>query len=588
MGKLIKGVNDFASLYPEIAKQWHPTKNGDITPGQVAAHSNKPFFWLCEKGHTFEATPDKRTREGCPYCSNRRVLKGFNDLLTSYPDIAKEWDYSVNDGDPEEYSYGSTYSAHWKCAVCGHEWEARIRDRVRSKHHLCPECAAKKRGEARHEHELQKKGGIHNSLLLAEWDYEKNVNGPETYTPKSNSFAFWVCSKCGYHYRAKISNRAIGRGCPCCAGKTVVAGINDLATTHPELAAEWHPTKNGVLKPSDVSYGIAKKVWWLCPEGHEYSASLLHRSSGTNCPICNSGRQTSFAEQAVFYYVKKVFPDAINRYTEIFRNGMELDIFNPSIKLAIEYDGEAWHKANKLGRERKKYQICHEHGIRLLRLREKKSEGNLGIADRYLSIEGKMYEHDQLAQIIQALLDQIDPETNMWTRKKAVFHSKVDINIDRDEADIRSYMTRLRTGSLTEDYPALTTEWHELKNGNLTPSKVRPHSDIRVWWICPVCGYEYPASIAKRTTGTGCPKCGIVKSAQRRSKQVIMYDLNSKIELRRFLSISEASRMLGISSGDISMVCRGNRKSAGGFYWSYAMKDVSTDASTGKITSGLD
>ena len=103
MGKLIKGVNDFASLYPEIAKQWHPTKNGDITPGQVAAHSNKPFFWLCEKGHTFEATPDKRTREGCPYCSNRRVLKGFNDLLTSYPDIAKEWDYSVNDGDPEEY-----------------------------------------------------------------------------------------------------------------------------------------------------------------------------------------------------------------------------------------------------------------------------------------------------------------------------------------------------------------------------------------------------------------------------------------------------------------------------------------------------
>ena len=98
MGKLIKGINDLNTLYPHIALQWHPTLNGPVLPDSVAAHSNKKFFWLCEKGHTYDSSPDKRVNgEGCPYCNNRRLLVGFNDLETTYPDIAAEWDYSLNE-----------------------------------------------------------------------------------------------------------------------------------------------------------------------------------------------------------------------------------------------------------------------------------------------------------------------------------------------------------------------------------------------------------------------------------------------------------------------------------------------------------
>ena len=80
--------------------------------------------------------------------------------------------------------------------------------------------------------------------IAKEWDYSKNDKGPEEYLPKSNKSVYWICSKCGYPYKAKISNRANGRGCACCKNNVVVPGVSDLATTHPKLAAEWHPSKN--------------------------------------------------------------------------------------------------------------------------------------------------------------------------------------------------------------------------------------------------------------------------------------------------------------------------------------------------------
>lgn len=501
----------------------------------------------------------------------RKLLSGINDLETTYSTIASEWDYSQNNGSPKDYTFASMYEAHWVCSTCGKKWTARIRDRVKSKWQLCPDCTIKKRGQERHKRALEQSGTITNPLLLKEWDYERNEKSPEEYTPQSNENVFWICSKCGYHFQAKINNRENrSGGCACCCGRVVVNGINDLATTNPKLAAEWHPTKNGELKPTDVSYGMSTQIWWLCPEGHEYRATLNHRSGGTNCPQCNAGRQTSFAEQAVFFYIQKVFPDAINRYTEIFSHGMEVDIYIPSIRLAVEYDGMAWHKEDKLEREREKYRICQEHGIKLLRLKEKMPTENTYTADEYLGIEGNMYEHKQLAQVIRFLLDKIDPESNFLTRKKPYFvHSGVDINIDRDEMEIRSYMTKLLNGSFTDEYPAIAKEWHPTKNDKLFPTQIKPHSDIPVWWICPDCGYEYKASVGHRAYGTGCPKCGIRKSAQSKAKPVIMCDLITHEEIRIFNSIFEASRELKINSSNITMVCKGLRKNAGGYSWKY-------------------
>jgi hypothetical protein len=82
-----------------------------------------------------------------------------------------------------------------------------------------------------------------------------------------------------------VSNRANGRGCPYCAGKKVCED-NNLEFLYPDLAKEWHPTKNGMLKPSDVTPNSGQKVWWMCVKGHKWKATVDNRARGRGCLKC--------------------------------------------------------------------------------------------------------------------------------------------------------------------------------------------------------------------------------------------------------------------------------------------------------------
>ena len=503
---------------------------------------------------------------------NSKLQVGITDLETKYPKIAAEWDYTENEKTPRDYFYGSSYKAHWICATCGRKWQATIRQRTK-KGSICPDCAKKKRAHQRHLNALQKNGHLDDPLLLQEWDYQKNERPPEDYTRASNEVVHWIWSKEKHHYQSKISNRSIRKdGCPVCSNKIIVPGINDLKTTHPHLAAEWDYERNDSLTPEMVSYGHGKKVWWICPNGHpSYQATPNHRSNeNSGCPKCYAGRQTSFAEQAVFFYVKQLYPDAINRYKDIFDNGMELDIYIPSIQLGIEYDGEAWHKDKHLEREEYKYNACIKHGIRLLRLKEERvSEHHRYTADDFLHIE-KMHTHRQLEQAIRLLLSKLDSASTFWTRKNpSQVYSLIDVNLARDEHAIRKYMTDLGKDSLAFKFPELAREWHPTKNAPLTPAHVKPMSDISVWWICPDCHNEYKATIGHRVSGTGCPLCSILKNAIKNSKAIEMVDPTTNTTIKTFRSLSEASRQTGINDSNISMVCKGQRKKAGGYSWRY-------------------
>ena len=567
----------FVSDNELLISEWDLEKNNplDLFPDKLACNSSKKVWWKCNKGHSWDDTIAHRTEgRGCPYCSNKRVLVGYNDLGTLYPELLKEWDYAANiDITPEQVVVGSAKVVNWVCSQCGHKWQTSVRHRTQRKSG-CPVCSAKKRAKARHATILKNKGGIKNPLLLKEWDYEKNGDlKPEQVTEGSGNSVYWVCSKCGYGWKAKILNRAINkRGCPLCANQVVVKGKNDLATTHPQLAVEWHPTLNGDLTPDKVTYGKGKKVWWICRVGHEYEATILHRSSGTNCPICNSGRQTSFAEQAIFYYIKKIYPDAINRYKEIFSNGMELDIYIPSIKLAIEYDGVFWHKSDKIKREQLKYQICQKNGIRLIRVKEGEIPSyNNHTADKFLSVDD-IETQEGLSTIIQVILDELDPRSNMWTRQDPrCVHSPVVINLERDKFEIMEYRKENIQNSLLELYPDLVEEWHPTKNGNLKPSMFTIGSGTKVWWLCKKCGHEWKTSIQSRTSGTGCNVCFRRENrggSHVEAKCVYQYTLDGKF-IKKWDCVSSAGRELNINSSSIGACARHEHKTAGGFRWEY-------------------
>ena len=145
------------------------------------------------------------------------------------------------------------------------------------------------------------------------------------------------------------------------SGKHILIGVNDLATTHSELAKEWNYDKNENLLPTMFSKGSEEKVWWKCSLNHEWPATIKSRTNGKGCPICSKRKQTSMFEYILFYYFKQVDDSVIHSYNEL---GFELDLFIPTKNIGIEYDGEYFHK-NIKNRDLKKNKKCLENNIKL-------------------------------------------------------------------------------------------------------------------------------------------------------------------------------------------------------------------------------
>ena len=143
---VVKKVGSLAETMPELSKEWHPTKNGDLTPNDITAGKFKPVWWLCPKcGYEWQASPNNRKRGiGCPCCSGRVPKTGINDLATLYPELLNEWDYERNtELDPRKVLPKSGKHAWWVCSVCGNHWESEIRSRVNG--HGCPQCGKRRK-----------------------------------------------------------------------------------------------------------------------------------------------------------------------------------------------------------------------------------------------------------------------------------------------------------------------------------------------------------------------------------------------------------------------------------------------------------
>lgn len=440
---LIQGFNDLATKFPKVAAEWHPIKNGDLTPKEVKATSHKKAWWICPHKHEYEQAIQLRTTRGsgCPFCAGNKVWKGFNDLATTYPKIAKEWHPTKN-------------------------------------------------------------GKL----------------SPQNVIAGSQKKVWWVCPE-GHEYQQSLIKRTSrDYSCPICSGHKALAGYNDFATKYPEIAKEWHPTKNGTLKPSNVTFGSGKKVWWLCPNGHEYKASIHDRGTGgTNCPICSARQFTSFPEQAIFYYIKQIFPDASNRYKKIFGTSMEFDIYVPSAKVAIEYDGVHWHRTEEEHkRELKKYALCQKHNVILIRVKEISKQTWNNVADKvYYLKKVKRTDFSQLENTISLILNDIK-----------TLHGKtnfsIDINVLRDKNKIQDYLCTIEN-SLEKERPDVAVKWNYDKNGNLKPNMFSISSNEMVWWICPDCGHEWRSSINSMTREGryGCAICAKSHARETFAKRII-------------------------------------------------------------------
>lgn len=275
--KVLAGFNDLETTHPDVARQWLQSKNDETRPDQISGGSEKKFWWACDLGHEWEATAANRTRNGssCAVCSGKKAWAGFNDLESLFPELVTEWS-DKNDQRPDQIVPGSGKVFWWKC-VKGHEWQQRASVRTRLGTG-CPVCSNQKIIPGINDLETLE------PEIADEWHATKNGTLlASQVSVGSDKKRWWQCVR-GHEWEAAISSRR-RNGCPICGNRKLVEGLNDLSTTNPEIATQWHPTKNGLLSPKQVALGQILSVWWLCEEGHEWKATLDTRKQ-SGCPRC--------------------------------------------------------------------------------------------------------------------------------------------------------------------------------------------------------------------------------------------------------------------------------------------------------------
>jgi hypothetical protein len=262
------GVDDLQTLFPEIAKQadgWDPCS--------LKSKSSKKMQWRCEVGHTWYSRVADRTppaNQGCPYCAGR-LLQGFNDLKTLFPELSKE----AYGWDPATVTIKHCERKDWICPINpNHKWTAFVSSRTPPQSRGCPYCSG-----------LRVTQGV-NDLLTRNPEIAREAEGwdPSKVSPRSNRKLKWRCIKS--HSWITSPDKRVGppsQGCPYCSGKRLLKGFNDLSTLFPKVAIEadgWDP--------STVTYGSKAKKSWKCAKGHKWSAQVNSRTPPTSsgCPEC--------------------------------------------------------------------------------------------------------------------------------------------------------------------------------------------------------------------------------------------------------------------------------------------------------------
>ena len=492
MKKVIYGYNDLLTQSPGLAAEWHPTKNGELTPDAVSVHSNKKVWWLGKCGHEWEASIHSRygLGRGCPHCSRNRTLSETNNLKAANESLAAEW-HPTKNGDltPDKVTPKSGKKVWW-LGKCGHEWQASVYNMSRG--HGCPYCAGKQVLKGFNDLATE------NPQLASEWHPTKNGDlTPEMVTAHNGKIVWWQCSK-GHEWKTAIYIRNSGNDCPYCAKekarKTREKG--SLAVEAPELAAEWHPTKNGELTPDKVTVSSAKRVWWLGKCGHEWQTVVSCRYKGSKCPYCAGNR------------ILKGFNDLATKYPELAaewhptKNGeLTPDMVMPGIRRKVWWQcskGHAWQASLYNRTNHAGCPYCFgRYAI--------KGENDLATIKPELAAEWHPTKNGDLTPD----MFRVNSSKKVWWKCSNGHEWQAMITSRYNGSGCpRCAGHRVFKGinDLATTHPTLAKEWHPTKNGNLTPDKLSVKSNKSVWWKCPE-GHEFRMTIYNRGKRPDCPYC---------------------------------------------------------------------------------
>lgn len=472
--------------HPQLAAEW--SDRNAITPNDVTAGAHDRVWWKGKCGHEWQATINNRVYRGtgCPYCSTRTTLRGFNDLVTLRPDLVKDWNYEKN-GDlrPEDFRPFSRKKVWWRCKN-GHEWQATLHSR--SNGNGCRICG--------NQVVLQGFNDLASKRpdLAAEWSDKNLPLTPETTMWKKHRSFWWKCPKCGNEYTAWLCHRLNNYArCPYCNGYKVKPGYNDLKTTDPEIVKDWDYDANGSLLPETFFRRSLCSVKWRCSNGHSYAMRIYDRTvKGKSCVICDITFKASFSELLILLWAKREHID--------YELGSERgEIFLPTLYLAFEAEGVSQEKQKT---QQRKKTALKKQGITLTILPRATDFTEAATKIRNLLKRHGVSIHANLEKDIEELQKDFfgDDFRDKPYDGGGEFKDVLGSNI--------RYLHRVESIPLNEAFPELCEEWSE-KNFPFKPEDEDVRSNGKVWWKCRKCGCEWKGIINNRTSKrrSGCHIC---------------------------------------------------------------------------------
>lgn len=306
--------------YPRLIEEWDFEKN-TVDFYSVYSTSKKIVWWKCPdcKGSTKVDVGAKINYRGCNFCKNKTLLKGFNDLATKMPEILSEWDYEKNTIMPSEVLHNSGVKVFWKCQF-GHSFETAIRN-VAVRKSKCKQCYLSKDPEII-KINLYEKYGIDEQWLLDNY-VNSEMSVEDIYNKIGISFT--------------------------------------------------------VLKKALRVYGLKKDEELIVKHKNDKRFKTNFEKYGNHNPAAFAVSPSTYEMELHDILTKDFDLNAIQNDRTVIAP-KEIDIWLPSEKIAIEFNGIYWHdkalwledleKGTHFSREAQKTKACEELGLKIFHIWE--------------------------------------------------------------------------------------------------------------------------------------------------------------------------------------------------------------------------
>ena len=371
--ELLKSVEKFGVGLIQIVK--------DL---ESKGYSTKQYITRCSRcGKWYYATLNTFVRRNGLFCkdcsSDVNLINENGSLLDARPDILHYWS-DKNSFTPNECPIGGSTVLSREylvtCRYCGKEVRKSAKAII-SSGASCTPCT--RRNSVKVQDSLKERYPSVAVMFDKAENYDKMGNrlySNKIHATAKGEFLFY-CDGGGipHTFRKSLVNVVSAHkngtvGCPVCAGFEVREGVNDFATKVPELAGYWDESKNGI-SVNKVYYNDRKEYWWVCPNGHSFRRDTMHmgRSVGTStlgCPVCHgkdvregvndvftvkfngitkNGKESDYSKcvNGLASFIKSL-GFCIEEGAHVYSNpSMSADIYIPSKKIVIEYNGLYWH-----------------------------------------------------------------------------------------------------------------------------------------------------------------------------------------------------------------------------------------------------